>query len=71
MLTREEIAEAMKDRNLARVSDTIGVPYHRLRRLVNEMGHDPRYSDIKAVSNYLIAQGVAECPHCLDRGDAA
>lgn len=53
MLTLEQIKERLKDSNLRSVSQSAGVNYHTLIKLMNEDGRDPAYSTVKALSDYL------------------
>jgi hypothetical protein len=53
MLTLNQIKERLRDSNLRAVSQSSGVNYHTLIKLMNEEGRDPAYSTVKALSDYL------------------
>lgn len=58
MLTLEEIVIFLQVYNLAEVSRKTGVKYHTICKIVNgQKYYDPRYRDVKALSNFLIAMG--------------
>lgn len=56
MLTLDQIKRMLADRSLAKVSRGSGVPYATLLDIVNGITSDPRYSTLKALSDYLEAQ---------------
>jgi DNA-binding LytR/AlgR family response regulator len=53
VLTLDQIKERLKDSNLRAVSQSAGVNYHTLVKLMREEGRDPAYSTVKALSDYL------------------
>ena len=53
MLTLEQIKERLRDSNLRAVSQSSGVNYHTLVKLMSQDGRDPAYSTVKALSDYL------------------
>ncbi len=56
MLTVEQIRQKLADANLSKVAERSGVHYASIYRLIK--GHEPMYSTVKALSDYLTQKEV-------------
>jgi predicted transcriptional regulator len=56
MLTLDEIKRRLADRNLSEVARQSGVYYITLTNIMSGATADPKYSTLKALSDYLEAQ---------------
>lgn len=56
VLTVQELGRLLQDRNLTKVAEATGIPYHHLRQLKKRVGNDSAslpYSTIETLTNYL------------------
>lgn len=52
-MTLDDIKKALSDRNLAKVSESVGIPYTRLWRIASGKSERPSYQDVESLKAYL------------------
>ena len=53
ILTLKEIQNQLKDRNLRKVSEIVGLNYHTILRISKGIEKNPRYETLTKLSDYL------------------
>ena len=60
MLSLQDISKRLSDRNLQVVSKATKVSYNTLKSMRDDPNSNPRYENLKAVSDYFEAQEIQE-----------
>jgi len=58
MMTLEEIQVALRHHKIGKVAEAVGINRTSIAAIMKDRCHEPRYSTVKALSDYLKANAV-------------